>query len=144
MQQLRLMPDLRKTLSNALQIFVALVYLQTLYFKFSAHPDSVYIFSTLGIEPAGRILVGILEGITAALVLIPKTRLPGAILSIGVISGAVLAHLGPLGIEVNEDGGSLFLLAVLVLMASLAILFLRLEETRLLVQRVSAFFQSVR
>lgn len=144
MQQLRLMPDLRKTLSNALQIFVALVYLQTLYFKFSAHPDSVYIFSTLGVEPAGRILVGILEGITAALVLIPKTRLPGAILSIGVISGAVLAHLGPLGIEVNEDGGSLFLLAVLVLMASLAILFLRLEETRLLVQRVSAFFQSVR
>ncbi len=144
MQQLRLMPDLRKTLSNALQIFVALVYLQTLYFKFSAHPDSVYIFSTLGIEPAGRILVGILECITAALVLIPKTRLPGAILSIGVISGAVLAHLGPLGIEVNEDGGSLFLLAVLVLMASLAILFLRLEETRLLVQRVSAFFQSVR
>lgn len=144
MQQLRLMPDLRKTLSNALQIFVALVYLQTLYFKFSAHPDSVYIFSTLGIEPAGRILVGILECITAALVLIPKTRLPGAILSIGVISGAVLAHLGPLGIEVNEDGGSLFLLAVLVLMASLAILFLRLEETRLLVQRVSAFFQFVR
>lgn len=144
MQQLRLMPDLRKTLSNALQIFVALVYLQTLYFKFSAHPDSVYIFSTLGIEPAGRILVGFLEGITAALVLIPKTRLPGAILSIGVISGAVLAHLGPLGIEVNEDGGSLFLLAVLVLMASLAILFLRLEETRLLVQRVSAFFQFVR
>ncbi|MCO6486449.1 MAG: DoxX family protein [Saprospiraceae bacterium] len=138
------MPDFRKTLSNALQIFVALVYLQTLYFKFSAHPDSVYIFSTLGIEPAGRILVGILEGITAALILIPKTRLPGAILSIGVISGAILAHLGPLGIEVNEDDGSLFLLAVLVFIASLAIVFLRLEETRLLVQRVSAIFRSAR
>ena len=36
-------------------IIAAIVLLQTLYFKFTAHPDSVYIFTTLGIEPYGRI-----------------------------------------------------------------------------------------
>ncbi len=111
-------------ISWALQLLIAIIFLQTLYFKFSAHPDSVYIFSTLGMEPYGRIGTGIAELITAALLLIPATKIYGGILSLGLISGAVLAHLGPLGIEVQGDGGKVFYLALTVLIATVLFLWL--------------------
>ena len=94
----------KKTSTIILSLVIAIIYLQTLYFKFSAHPDSVYIFSKLNLEPYGRIGIGILELITAILLLIPKTRIIGAIVSLGVILGAIASHLGPLGIEVLGDG----------------------------------------
>ena len=58
--------------SLVLRLTVAIVLLQTLYFKFTAHPDSVYIFSELGVEPWGRIGLGIVELIVAILILYPK------------------------------------------------------------------------
>ncbi|MBL7786344.1 MAG: DoxX family protein [Chitinophagales bacterium] len=115
-------------ISWALQILIALIYLQTLYFKFSAHPDSVYIFSTLGLEPYGRIGIGIFELITSILILLPQTRIYGGILSVGVILGAILAHLGPLGIVVHNDGGKVFYLALTVLIASLLFLWLNRND----------------
>lgn len=115
---------MQKYLSIALQILVALIYVQTLYFKFSAHPDSVYIFTKLGLEPYGRIGIGVFELITAVLILIPKTKYVGAALSIGVISGAIFAHLGPLGIAVQGDGGKVFYLALTVFAASVSFLLL--------------------
>ena len=63
-----------------LRFVVAFILVQTLYFKFSAHPDSVHIFSTLGLEPYGRIGIGILELIAAILLFIPKTVWMGALL----------------------------------------------------------------
>jgi uncharacterized membrane protein YphA (DoxX/SURF4 family) len=100
----------------------AIIFLQTLYFKFTAHPDSVYIFSKLGMEPWGRIGVGVAELITSILLLIPRTTGIGALLGLGTISGAIFFHLFILGIEVNGDHGKVFYLALIVFFACLLIL----------------------
>jgi len=105
-----------------LKIIVALILVQTLRYKFTAHPDSVYIFSKLGLEPYGRIGIGILELITSVLLFIPKTVWVGALLALGVISGALFSHLTKLGIEINDDGGKVFYMAVIVFVLSAIIL----------------------
>ena len=92
----------------------AIILLQTLFFKFTAAPESVYIFETLGMEPAGRIGIGVLELIAAILILIPATTGIGALLGLGIISGAIFFHLTELGIAVQNDGGMLFILALIV------------------------------
>ena len=101
---------------------MAVILAQTLYFKFSAHPDSVHIFDTLGLEPYGRIGIGILELIVAILLLIPKTIWLGALLSLAIISGALFSHFTQLGIEVNGDGGLVFYMALVVFTLSAIIL----------------------
>jgi uncharacterized membrane protein YphA (DoxX/SURF4 family) len=88
--------------------------LQTLYFKFSGAAESVYIFSTLGIEPWGRYLTGCLELIASLLILIPGVSWIGALLGLGLMSGAILSHVGPLGLVVQNDSGQLFIYALLV------------------------------
>ena len=112
-------------MSWALQLVVAGILLQTLFFKFTGAAESVYIFSTLGAEPWGRIGSGVVELIAALLLLYPATITLGALLSLGVISGAIVSHLTVLGIEVQGDGGLLFLLALAVFVSSAAILVLR-------------------
>ena len=104
------------------RVITAAILLQTLYFKFSAHPDSVYIFSTVGMEPYGRIGIGVLELIASILLFIPRYVWAGAGLALGVIAGAVFLHLTQLGIEVNGDGGGLFYTAVAILFMSAIIL----------------------
>jgi uncharacterized membrane protein YphA (DoxX/SURF4 family) len=98
----------------AARLVAALILLQTLYFKFGAEPESVYIFSTLGVEPWGRIGSGLVELVASVLILIPRTSWIGAGLGLGVMAGAVGAHLTVLGVEVQNDGGYLFFLAVAV------------------------------
>ena len=112
-------------MSWALQLIVAGILLQTLFFKFTGAAESVYIFSTLGAEPWGRIGSGVVELIAALLLLYPATITLGALLSLGVISGAIVSHLTVLGIEVQGDGGLLFVLALAVFVSSAAILVLR-------------------
>jgi putative oxidoreductase len=103
-------------------IIAAIILLQTLYFKFTAQPESVYIFTQLGLEPYGRIGSGIFELITGILLLLPKTRIYGSVLGLGVISGALLSHLFVLGFEVQNDDGALFYLALTVFSCCLFIL----------------------
>jgi hypothetical protein len=103
-------------------IIAAIILLQTLYFKFTAQPESVYIFTQLGLEPHGRIGSGIFELITGILLLLPKTRIYGSVLGLGVISGALLSHIFVLGFEVRNDGGELFYLALTVFSSCLFIL----------------------
>lgn len=103
-----------KTLSWIVRIAAAVIFLQTLYFKFSAHPDSIHIFTTIGMEPWGRIGIGVMELITAILLILPRTAGFGAVMGLGVISGAIFFHLTSLGIEVNGDGGKVFYLAIAV------------------------------
>ena len=105
-----------------LRIIIAAILIQTLRFKFTAHPDSIYIFSKVGLEPFGRIGIGILELIAAILILIPKTIWIGALLTFGVISGAIIMHLTQLAIEINNDGGQLFYMAIIVFILSSLIL----------------------
>jgi len=106
-------------------IIAAVILIQTLYFKFSAHPDSVYIFSRIGGEPYLRIGSGIVELIISVLLLYRKTSLLGALLGIGVMAGAIGQHLFVLGIVVNEDGGALFSLALITLVCCSVILFIK-------------------
>src|SRR5215216_4070346 len=112
-------------ISWALQLVVAIILFQTLFFKFTGAEESKYIFSTVGAEPWGRIGSGILELIAVILLLIPSTVTVGAILAIGAASGAILSHLTKLGIVVKDDGGLLFALAVSVFISSAIILLIR-------------------
>ena len=114
--------------SWVLQLVVAGILLQTLFFKFTGAAESVYIFSTLGAEPWGRVGSGVVELIAAILLLVPATTTIGAALALAVITGAILSHLTVLGIEVQGDGGLLFALALVVFVASAAILLLRRGE----------------
>lgn len=114
--------------SWALQLVVAVILLQTLFFKFTGAAESVYIFSTLGVEPWGRIGSGIVELVAAILLLVPATVTVGAALALVVIVGAIVSHLTVLGIAVQGDGGLLFLLALTVFIGSAAILVLRRGE----------------
>lgn len=102
----------KSILNLAFRIVPAAILLQTLYFKFSAAPESVYIFETLGLEPHGRIGLGIIELIVAILILIPKTTWLGALMGIAIMCGAIFSHLTKLGIVVQNDGGTLFILAL--------------------------------
>jgi hypothetical protein len=106
----------------------AVIMLQTLYYKFSAAPESVYIFTTVGLEPFGRIGIGTLELIASALLLIPRDRVAvvGAGLGAGLMAGAIFLHITKLGIVVLGDGGSLFALAVITFVCCLATLALNL------------------
>jgi hypothetical protein len=113
---------MKKILITIAAIIAAIILLQTLYFKFTAQPESVYIFTQLGLEPYGRIGSGIFELIAGILLLLPKTRIYGSILGLGVISGALFSHLFVLGFEVQNDGGTLFYLALTVFLCCLFIL----------------------
>lgn len=101
-----------------LRIIAALIMLQTLYFKFSGAEESVYIFSQLGMEPWGRIGTGVLELIASILILYPRTTFFGSVLATGLMIGAIVAHITKLGFVVKDDGGQLFIYALLVLVSS--------------------------
>ena len=111
-----------KNLLLILRIIVAVILLQTLFYKFSAHPDSVYIFEQTGLGAPGRIGIGVMELIASILLLLPKTIWQGALLSTLLMFGALFFHLTPLGIEVHDDGGQLFYMALVTWVLSLAIL----------------------
>jgi hypothetical protein len=117
-------------ISWILRGLAAVILLQTLFFKFTGAKESVYIFSTLGIEPWGRIGSGIAELIASVLLLMPSTVAVGAVLSLGVISGAIVAHLTKLGIALPavDDHGELFALALIVFACSAAVLVMHRAE----------------
>lgn len=115
-------------MSWLLQFVVAAILFQTLFFKFTGAEESVYIFTTLGMEPWGRIGSGVAELIACVLLLVPRTVPFGALLALGVISGAIASHLTKLGIVVQGDGGLLFTLALTVFVCSAAVLVLRRHQ----------------
>jgi uncharacterized membrane protein YphA (DoxX/SURF4 family) len=111
-----------------LRIVAAAIMIQTLYFKFTASEESVYIFSTLGVEPFGRISAGVGELIASILLLIPRTTILGALMGMGVMAGALLSHLTILGIEVKGDGGQLFALAIITFFSCAILVYLQREK----------------
>ena len=122
-----------------LRIIAALVMLQTLYFKFSGSEESVYIFSQLGMEPWGRIATGVLELIASILILYPKTTFFGSVVAMGLMSGAVIVHFSKLGIVVKNDGGQLFIYALLVLVSSLILAILYRNDGIKLIKKVTGY-----
>ena len=113
-----------------LQLVAAVILFQTLFFKFTGAKESIYIFSTVGMEPWGRIGSGVVELIASILLVIPATVTVGAIIALVTISGAIFFHLTKLGIALPavNDRGELLTLAVVVFLVSLAILFIRRTE----------------
>ncbi len=119
-------------ISWLLSIAIVVILIQTLFFKFTAAPESVYIFEKTGLGDFGRIGSGVVELIASILLLIPRTVWLGALMSMGTMAGAILFHLTSLGIEVMEDGGTLFYMAVGVFIGSAIVLYLHRKEVPLL------------
>lgn len=115
-----------------IRIAIAVILLQTLRYKFFAHPDSIYIFSTIGIEPWGRIGTGIMELIAGILILIPSTVLYGACLTSALMAGAVMMHITILGIEVQGDNGLLFYTALITLFFAIILVYQYRHQSKML------------
>ena len=98
--------------SWVVRILASAILAQTLFFKFTSAPESVYIFETLGMEPWGRIGSGLAELLAVVLLLVPRTAALGGLLGMGVMAGAIGSHVTKLGIVVQDDGGLLFGLAI--------------------------------
>ena len=121
-----------------LSAYIAFVFIQSLFFKFTGAEESIYIFSTLrawsGIvlfEPVGRWAIGTAELVASILLFMPRTRIFGAVLAIGIMSGAIFFHLfTPLGVVVMGDGGELFTLACGVWISGWIILALSADDVR--------------
>lgn len=120
----------------AARIIASLILLQTLFFKFTAADESVEIFTRVGMEPWGRIGVGVLELVAAVFMLISATAWIGAGLALGLMAGAIVMHLTILGISVQQDGGYLFFLSVVVSVCSVIILLVNKQK---IVQMVRSF-----
>jgi len=118
----------KNMVSIALRVLAAVIMLQTLYFKFTGQPESVYIFSKVGVEPWGRIATGIAELVASVLLLVPATTVIGALMGIGIMLGALATHLFILGIEVQGDGNQLFIYALIVLSACVTLLVLHFQQ----------------
>ena len=110
------------------QLIVAVIFLQTLFFKFTGAEESIYIFERLGMEPWGRYGTGIAELIASLLLLIPATAAVGALLAMGWMAGAFVSHLTVLGIEVQGDGGLLFTMACVAFAGAAVVAFLRRRQ----------------
>jgi uncharacterized membrane protein YphA (DoxX/SURF4 family) len=112
-----------------LRLIPAAIMLQTLYFKFTAHPQSVKLFTILGLEPWGRITIGIFELIASVLLLFNRTVLPAAVLGVGLMCGALFFHLTNNAIGINFDGDPiLFIYALITLACCLALVFAKRKQ----------------
>ena len=120
----------------AMRLVAAIIMFQTLYYKFSGSEESVYIFTTIGMEPWGRIAVGVMELIAAVLLLLSPTTWVGAGLAFGLMIGALGMHLTILGIEVKGDGGQLFLYALIVVVCSAVVLYYDREKVLSFTRRI--------
>jgi putative oxidoreductase len=123
-------------ISFVIRAAAALILLQTLYFKFTGHPESVELFTKLGVEPLGRIGTGMIELVAGILLFIPSTIFFGALLSLGLMSGAILSHLTIIGIESKGDGGELFMLAIIVWVCSAVTMILYRQQGFALLKRI--------
>ena len=110
-------------LSWIAQLIAVVILGQTLYFKFSGHPESVQLFTELGMEPEGRIIIGTLELVACVLLLIPSSVTFGAILGSALMTGAIIGHLTVLGWE--GERFSLGVLAVVVCAACGLVIYVR-------------------
>lgn len=110
----------------------AIIFLQTLYFKFTGHPESVALFSKLGVEPWGRWATGIFELIASLMLFVKRSSAIGALIGVGLMVGAIGSHLLVIGIESNGDGGTLFILALVAFACCALVLFSRINDLKAL------------
>ena len=123
-------------ISWVLRLTAAIIMLQTLFFKFTGHPESVELFTKLGVEPWGRIGTGVIELFAGILLLTPSTVSIGAFLGIGLMTGAILSHLSVIGIESKGDGGLLFTMAIIVLISCLVLTWMHRAQGQTLLRKL--------
>ncbi len=126
--------NFRKGLLWVLRLVPAIILLQTLYFKFSAHPQSVKLFTQIGMEPYGRVGSGMGELIAALLILIPRFTGYGAILGLIMMAGALFFHLTKIGIYFDGDP-VLFIYAVITFICCAGLIFVYRNRLRNVVTR---------
>ena len=124
-------------------LYIAFVFIQSLFFKFAGSPETQHIFGTLdrwaadafGLQglflppgPFNAYVIGSAELVASVTLLLglvlgrAALQLGGAVLALGIISGAIFFHLfTPLGVVVLDDGGVLFAMAVGVWIAAAAL-----------------------
>jgi hypothetical protein len=140
------MPPMRKqTIATfVLSLYIAIVFVQSLFFKWTGSEESIFIFSTLrdwsGIalfEPFGRYFIGLSELVASVLLFVRPTRIWGAGMALVIITGAIVFHLfTPLGVEIKGDGGLLFALACGVWLSSATILLIHRNDVIALLQSI--------
>lgn len=116
---------MKKYLPLILKLIAAIIMLQTLFFKFTGAQESIDLFTKVAGENEHlmRIGTGVLELIASILLFVPKKVWLGAGLTVGLMGGAIFSHLTKIGIEHNNDGGTLFIMAVITLLAGGILLF---------------------
>ncbi|MCR9074574.1 MAG: DoxX family protein [bacterium] len=125
--------------SWVLQIVIAIILGQTLFFKLTGAEETKALFEVLGAEPWGRYASALMELSAVVLLLIPRTSVLGAMLALGVILGAIGAHLTKLGVSIDPGalgnealeplaGPSLFVMALVVLVCSVSVIVIRRSE----------------
>ncbi|TGL90137.1 DoxX family protein [Leptospira congkakensis] len=119
---------LKTVLFHGSRVIAILILGQTLYFKFSGSEESKFIFSVMGMEPWGRYGLAVLESFCILFLLIPRLVWFGALLGFNLMLGAVLSHFVFLGIVVKDDGGFLFVLALVVLTLSIYLLYMERKK----------------
>jgi hypothetical protein len=120
----------KHTLAILLRLLAGAIMIQSLFFKFSGADESVYIFSTLEMEPWGRIGTGVVELISSVLLIVPRTIWIGALTGMGTMVGAIFFHLTLLGIEIRNDGGLLFVYAIVTFISCAIILLFEKKEAQ--------------
>lgn len=135
------MQRIHRLLTWPAAIYIAGIFLWYEQYKLTGNQGSVDLFTTItdwlyldGYEKPFRLSVAIAEIIASVLVVLPRTRMYGALLSLGIISGAIFFHVvSPLGIDPYQDGGTLFKEACAVwLCAGFILLSYRAELTQTL------------
>ncbi len=125
------------------RLIAALILLQVAGFKFAGAAESVTLFEQLGAEPLGRYATAGIELVAAVLLLVPKTRALGALLTLAVMGGAIGTHLAKLGVELigpdgTGDGGTMFVMAIVTALCSAFVLFVHRGELPLAGEKATA------
>ena len=139
--------------SWVLQVIVAAIFVMAGLPKLTGDEGSKALFEVLGAEPMGRLAAGVFELLAAVLILFPKTVAIGGVLSLGIISGAILSHFTKLGVSIDSvalgqpalepiNGPSMFIMAVIVFIASLGVVAIRRSQLPIIGSKGAALTES--
>ena len=121
----------KKIICYSFQLIAGLILAKASYDKFSGQEMTLIIFKSLSIEKT-RLVIATVEGLASFLLI--SNHLPhyGAILGLGTMLGAFIAHISVLGIEVNNDGGMMVMLMVVVIISTITVMYLRRKDLPLI------------
>jgi uncharacterized membrane protein YphA (DoxX/SURF4 family) len=125
-------PSTSNVISWICQVIAAAVLLPASYMKLTGTPRAIHLFSELGMEPTGRIIIGVLEGLATLLLLSGHLAAHGAALAISIMTGAVIAHLTKLGFMIGDDEGLQIIKLLTVLISSSGVAWIRRDRLPLI------------